>query len=175
MSDAFAEAIILFDDKISKFEPRDGPLDKSFSDLDWFPRSYWQMRTATNKSEEMLEGLRDLQVIFKDIWPWSLCYHAQTALREVTDNAVYTWEQALLKQSSDSKPSRETMDALKGEIMEKFRVDAAIATKEFSAKVCLSISFSFSMQGIFTFRAGYETYPPSSFRDSSQPRLQTHN
>lgn len=137
ITEGFAEAIVLYDDKLSKFEPRDGtPLDKSFSDLDWFPRSYWQMRSATNKTEEMLEGLRDLQVVFKDLWPWSLCYHAQTALREVTDNAVYTWEQDLLKATSEGgKPDRETMERLKRETMEKFRVDADQASTLFCAKV----------------------------------------
>jgi hypothetical protein len=136
MRDAFAEAYILLDDKLTKYEPKDGtPLNKSFSDLDWFPRSYWQMRDATNKSEEMIEGLRDLQVIFTDIWPWSLCYHGQTSLREVTDNAVYTFEQELIKQAGESKPSRDMIDRLRKEILEKFKHDSDIAVKIFSAKV----------------------------------------
>ena len=136
MEDAFAEAIVLFDDKISKYElpATGGALEKSFSDLDWFPRSYWQMRNATAKTEEMLEGLQALSSLFSDIWPWSLCYHAQTALREVTDNAVYTWEQELLKK--DGKVDSETMNKIKNTTIEKFRADAATATAEFSSKVC---------------------------------------
>lgn len=152
MADGFAEAIVLFDDKIAKFEPRSGtPLDKSFSDLDWFPRSYWQMKSATLKTEEMIEGLRDLEVIFKDIWPWSLCYHAQTALRDVTDSAVYTWEQALLKHcEGGASPDRDVMDKIKKEVVKQFEADADLATKEFSAKVCfLFFSFSLSSSPIF--------------------------
>jgi len=137
VQEAFAEAINLFDEKISKFEPRPGaPLDKTFSDLDWFPRSYWQMHSATIKTEAMIEDLRTLQIIFSDIWPWGLCYHAQTALREVTDNAVYTWEQALLKHAEEGgTPDREAMDKFKTQVIEQFRHDADIATKMFSAKV----------------------------------------
>lgn len=137
MRDAFAESITLFEDKIAKYEVKDGAdLEKTFYDLDWFPRSYWQMRTATNKSEEMIEGLRDLQVVFSDIWPWSLCYHGQTALREVTDSAVYTFELELIKQQKDGNPpTRETIDAVKREIVEKFRHDAHIATHQFCKKV----------------------------------------
>lgn len=137
MRDAFTEAVVLFEDKISKYEVKEGQqLDSTFSDLDWFPRSYWQMRTSTNKTEEMIEGLRDLQVIFTDIWPWSLCYHAQTALREVTDSAVYTFEQELIKREKEgAAPTRETIDALAKEIVEKFRNDADIATNQFCHKV----------------------------------------
>lgn len=139
MEDGFDEAMVIFDEQIARFEPRSGtPLDKSFNDLDWFPRSYWSMRKATDKTEEMIEGLRDLQVIFKDLWPWSLVYNAQTALREVTDSAVYTWEQALLKHCEDgaSTPDKETIDKLKVETLDKFKHDAHLATKIFCHKVC---------------------------------------
>lgn len=136
MAESFEIAIGLFDDKISKFELGEGSVsEKSFSDLNWFPRSYWQMRPATNKTEEMLEGLQELQVLFKDLWPWSLVYHAQTALRQVTDNAVYTWSQEVLKHSESGPVDRHHMDKYKNETIEKFRADADTATKEFSSKV----------------------------------------
>lgn len=140
--EGFEEAISIFDEKITSYEPRSGPLEKSFADLDWFPRSYWQMRKATVKTEDMLEPLETLRNVFKDIWPWSLCYHAQTALREVTDNAVYTWEQALLKHAETGKADREACDKLKKQTIEKFKHDADIATKEFTAKVCDDVNLN---------------------------------
>lgn len=137
MEDAFEEAIKIYEEKIDKFEPKSGqPLDKSFSELDWFPRSYWEMRPATVKTEDMIEGLKELQPIFKDLWPWGVCYNAQSTLREITDNAVYTWEHALLKHCEDgaSTPDKEIIDKLKKQTLEKFRHDAEIATFEFCAK-----------------------------------------
>jgi len=138
MEDAFEEAIRIYEEKIDKFEPKSGqPLDKSFSELDWFPRSYWEMRPATVKTEDMIEGLKELQPVFKDLWPWGVCYNAQSTLREITDNAVYTWEHALLKHCEDgaSTPDKEIIDKLKKQTLEKFRHDAEIATFEFCAKV----------------------------------------
>lgn len=64
VADAFAEAFKLYDEKINKWEPKDD-LNSSFGDLDWFPRSYWEMRTATSKAEEMYRDLDDLRIIFK--------------------------------------------------------------------------------------------------------------
>jgi len=135
IADGFAEAFKLYDEKINKWEPTGDDLTRTFSDLDWFPRSYWEMRTATTKAEEMYQDLDDLRIIFKDIYPWSLCSHATSALRKHTDNAVFTWEQAILAQGADKKPTRDEIDKLKYETMEKFRHDADIAIVEFCAKV----------------------------------------
>lgn len=135
VADGFAECFKIYDEKINKWEPKDGDLSNSFSDLDWFPRSYWEMRSATNKAESMYQDLDDLRIIFKDIWPWSLCYHATSSLRKITDNAVYTWEQAILTNGADQKPTRDIIDKLKYETMEKFRHDADIAIVEFCKKV----------------------------------------
>jgi hypothetical protein len=135
VSDGFGEAFKIYDEKINKWEPKSDDLKTTFSDLDWFPRSYWEMRPATNKAEEMYQSLDDLRIIFKDIWPWSLCYHATSAIRAKTDNAVYTWEQAILARGADGKPTKDEIDKLKYETMEKFRHDADIAIIAFCAKV----------------------------------------
>jgi len=93
------------------------------------------MRPATDKAEAMYQDLDDLRIIFKDIYPWSLCNHATSALRDLTDNAIYTWQQAIIAQGADRKPEREVIDRLKYETMEKFRHDADIAISRFCHKV----------------------------------------
>jgi len=135
VSDGFNEVFKLYDEKINKWEPTGADLSKTFNDLDWFPRSYWQMRPATDKAEEMYQSLDDLRIIFKDIYPWSLCNHATSSIRDLTDNAIWTWQQAILAQGADRKPEREVIDRIKYETMEKFRHDADIAITRFSAKV----------------------------------------
>jgi len=129
MAEGFAEAIRIWEKKIGEWEQK-GDLQASFSDLDWFPRSYWEMRDATNKAESMYDGLRDLQALFTDLWPWSLCWHATSAIRKVIDNAVYTWEQNIIKAGSGADKEK-----FKQETLVKLRHDADIATLKFSAKV----------------------------------------
>jgi len=134
IEDAYAECFKLYNEKINKWEPKGDDLSATFSDLDWFPRSYWQMHSATKKAEEIYQPLDDLRIIFKDIWPWSLCCHATSALREHTDNAIYTFEQSLIE-GAEKNPSREHIDKIKYETMEKFRHDADIAVVRLCAKV----------------------------------------
>lgn len=122
MREGFAAAIALFEEKIDKYEIKEGAdLEKTFDDLDWFPRSYWQMRNATDKTEAMIDGLRELSGVFSHIWPWSLCYQGQNAIREVTDRAVYTFEQELLQQAKDNPVNRDMLNAIKHTVVEKFK------------------------------------------------------
>lgn len=134
VKEGFGESYKIWDEKISKWEPKDD-LQHSFSDLDWFPRSYWEMRAATSKAEEMYRDLEDLRIIFKDIYPWSLCYHATSSIRQITDNAVYTFEQGITENGAEGKPDAERIAKIKEETMEKFHHDAEIALVHFCKKV----------------------------------------
>eukprot|EP01111_Echinosteliopsis_oligospora_P016493 TRINITY_DN687_c0_g1_i1.p1 TRINITY_DN687_c0_g1~~TRINITY_DN687_c0_g1_i1.p1 ORF type:complete len:601 (+),score=172.61 TRINITY_DN687_c0_g1_i1:144-1946(+) len=136
MAEGFAEAFKIWEKKITEYDNKGkGDLQASFSELDWFPRSYWEMRDATNKAEGMYDGLRDLQVIFTDLWPWSLCWHATSAIRKTTDNAVYTWEQCLVKAGDGAGSDKAQQEKFKQETLAKFKHDADLATHKFSAKV----------------------------------------
>lgn len=131
MTEGFDEAYKIFNTKIDKWEPQDD-LKKSFYDLDWFPRSYWEMRPATEKTDVMYEPLWALHEIFRDIYPWSLIWTAHDLLRDKTDNAVYTWQQVLVKaQENGGKPDKSLADKAKKEVMEKFRHDGDIATTQY--------------------------------------------
>jgi len=135
MSEAFDECIRIYEEKIDKWEPKDD-LKKSFRELDWFPRSYWELRTATDKTDAMYEPLWALHLIFSDIYPWSHIWSAHSTLRSITDNAVWTWETALLAavekgESADAKLAAKT----KAAVMDKFRHDADEATTQYFSEV----------------------------------------
>lgn len=134
MRDAFADCANLFDDKISKWTPGSGELEKSFRDLDYFSRSYWELRSAIKRTDDMYDPLWLLREIFSDIYPWGLIWKGHNYIYKHTDNAVYTWEQAMLKEKNP-----ELAEPLKRDVIIKFRHDTDIATQKYYASILKKI------------------------------------
>jgi len=134
MREAFAESCNLFDDKISKWTPNGGEMEKSFRDLDYFAKSYWEMRDALKKTDDMYEPLWLLREIFSDIYPWGLIWKAHNLVYKHTDNAVYTWEQAMLKEKNP-----ELAEPIKRDVIIKYRHDTDIATNKYYAHILKKI------------------------------------
>jgi len=133
LRDAFADCANLFDDKISKWTPKD-ELEKSFRELDYFGRSYWELRPALQRTDDMYEPLWLLREIFTDIYPWHLIWKAHDSIYHHTDNAVYTWEQAMLKERNP-----ELAEPIKRDVLIKFRHDTDIATMKYYGKIMKKI------------------------------------
>jgi len=74
-----------------------------FKKLDWVARSYWTMQPATSKLDVMYEPLWLLREIFTDIFPWSLIWNSQDEIRQISDDAIYTF-QVRLKEAIEKEP-----------------------------------------------------------------------
>jgi len=133
MREAYGDAIGLFDEKISKWEPK-GEFEKSFHDLDYFSRSYWQLHPALKKVDDMYEPLWLLREIFTDIYPWSLIWKGHDSVYRHVDNAVYTWEQAMLKERNP-----ELAEPIKRDVIIKYRHDTDIAMMTYYMKILKTI------------------------------------
>jgi hypothetical protein len=133
MRDAFADAANLFDDKITKWEPKDD-MEKSFRSLDYFARSYWELYPAMKRVDEMYEPLWVLREIFSDIYPWSLIWSGHDAIYKHVDNAVYTWEKAMLKEKNV-----DLREPIKRDVIIKYRHDTDIATMNYYGKILKKI------------------------------------
>jgi len=139
MTDAFDAAFGIWNEHINKWEPQED-LQSSFRNLDYFPRSYWEMRPATEKTDVMYEPLWALHEIFSDIYPWSLIWSAHDVLRNTTDNAVWTWEQALLKAKEEGKsPDKSVAGTVRDQVFEKFTHDADISTTQYFCEILKKI------------------------------------
>jgi len=134
LRDAFSDAANLFDDKISKWQPKGDDMSKSFRDLDYFARSYWELHSSLKRTDDMYEPLWLLREIFSDISPWGLIWKAHHYIYRHTDNAVYTWEQAMLKEKNP-----ELAEPLKRDVIIKYRHDADIATQKYYAAILRKI------------------------------------
>jgi len=128
--DAFAETARLFDEKVTKWEPKDDA-KKHFHELDYFGRSWWELRTALRIPDQMYDPLWLLREFFPDIYPWHLIWKAHDHIYKIADNAVYTFEQGVEK---GGKP-----EDVKGEVLGKFRHDADIYSVNYFAKILSTI------------------------------------
>src|SRR5687768_5689527 len=101
MTEAYDGTYKLFDERIAKFDPKGNKAEevkKAFSEqLDWYSRS-WELYPACDKVNVMYDPLWALNVIFTDIYPWGLIWQAHDEVRHRMDNAIYTFEQRLLKE-----------------------------------------------------------------------------
>jgi len=130
MREAFEESMRLFEVKVDKWEHKED-LKQSFYDLDWFGRSWWELRTAMTKVDEMYEPLWALNLVFKEIWPWHEIWKGHRKIYKLADNAVYTFEDEVTK---GEKP-----DHAKSEVLAKYRHDTKIATMKYYAAIMKSI------------------------------------
>lgn len=126
VAEAFDESYRLFDSEvISKFEPKDDVESnkKEFHKMDSFPWS-WKMYDCTRKVDEMYEPLWALNIVFPDIWPWSLIWHAHDHLKHKMDNAIYTFEQKLIEaQEKGEKDMKGCTDVTKHAVLADYHND----------------------------------------------------
>jgi len=130
---AYEEAAKIFETSVKEFAETADLKDTStgFKKLDWVSRSWWTMRPATEKLDVMYDPLWLLHEIFTDIYPWSLIWNAQDAIRQTTDNALYTF-QTKLRTLLEKEPEagKGAIDTALGEALAQFRNDAEINTTE---------------------------------------------
>lgn len=135
MREGMEEAMRLFENKIDKWEPKED-LKRSFHELDYLGWSWWEMRTALEKIDVMYEPLWALRLVFSDIYPWHQIWLGHRKIYQTTDNAVYTFEQAISKHEGDKK---EAIDPIKRDVLMKFRHDSNIITMNYYAAILKAI------------------------------------
>jgi len=147
MVDAYTEAGTLVDEKLTAFSAKGTAeeLKKSFRDLDSVPRS-WDIYRATGKLDVMYDPLWALNVVFPDIWPWSLIWHGHDHIRRRTDNAVYTFQERVLKALEDNANAaaeeggaKALYAQVKDTIMADFREDSSKATVKYYSELLMMV------------------------------------
>jgi len=144
MTEAYEESYNLFSQQIDKFEvkaPKE-ELIKGFRNLDWF-KSSWDMYNSTRKIDILYDPLWALNVIFTDIYPWGMIWKGHDQLRRTMDNAMYTFEQKLLKAHEQNESvlneGKSLADKFKAEVLENYRYDGKIKTVEWYCEVLRNI------------------------------------
>jgi len=142
MTEAYDVSFGLFDTQINAFEAKGNKteLPKTFRSLDYFPRG-WQMWPSLEKVNVMYDPLWALNIIFKEIYPWGLIWAAYDDLRLRMDNAMYTFEQRLLKEaeSNESYDGKALTETLKASVMDDYKEDAKAATLQYYAAIMKTI------------------------------------
>jgi hypothetical protein len=149
-TECFEECYKLYDQQIEEFKKEHGikEYEKGFKHLDWFYRS-WAMWHATQKLDVMYDPLWLLHEIFTDIRPWTLIWNAHDDVKHMMDNAIYTFEQAIVKAletegdklKGDAEYAAQFLDATKAKVLEDYKTDATVATNEFYCKIMKAIVF----------------------------------
>jgi hypothetical protein len=149
MADAYTDAYKIWDEKVAAFSAK-GTADevkKEFKHLDSIPSS-WDIYKACQKVDVMYEPLWAMNVIFPDIWPWSLIWYAHDDVRGRTDNAVYTFEHKISKAleknpeaTKEEGAAKELYNTKRAKVMEKFKHDGEKATVEYYAEIIKRIVF----------------------------------
>jgi hypothetical protein len=128
MNQAYDLSYQLFDEEISKFEPKGAPADikKQFGDLDWLARSY-RMWPACDKVAVMYDPLWALRTIFEDIYPWRSIWDGYDEIRGRMDNAVYTWEQEFISalEQDEKQDAKALAEKIKAKVLEDYRWDGS--------------------------------------------------
>jgi len=140
MTDAYGETHRLFDERMNKFEPKGADraeLAKNFKSggLDWYCRS-WELWPAVDKVNVMYDPLWALNVIFPDIYPWSLIWHAHDELRKRMDNAIFTYEERTIKEVEETKCDPASIrDKIKAAVIEDYKWDSKKGTLKYFAHI----------------------------------------
>jgi len=138
MTDAFDESFKLFEAKVDSFEVKATRDDskKHFKEkgFHWYARS-WEVYSVTRKADIMYDPLWALNVIFPDIYPWTLIWVAHDTLRGKMDNALYTYEFHILKAleedekiGADAEAAKALCAKIKAQVFEDYKTDARLAT-----------------------------------------------
>jgi len=146
MTEAYDESYKLFTEQIDKFEvksPKD-ELVKGFRQLDWFKYS-WDMYNSTRKIDILYEPLWALNIIFPDIWPWTLIYRGHDELRRTMDNAMYTFEFNLLKANEENEAAlsegKALADRIKTQVLADYQFDGKLKTVAWYCEIMKAIVF----------------------------------
>jgi len=142
MTEAFQDSIKLWNDDIAKYEAKASAEEnkKEFHHLDHAPYSH-PMWEITRKADVMYDPLWALNIVFTDIYPWSLINDAHEALRGTMDNAMYTYETRLLEafEKGEASDVKGVSDALKSAVMADYQNDAKIATVAYYQDIMMKI------------------------------------
>jgi len=130
--DAYIEAGKIYEGSLKEFSDSATDLKDNtagFKKLDWVARSWWTMRPATEKLDVMYEPLWLLREIFTDIYPWSMIWNAQDAIRQTTDNAIFTFE-TKLKELLEKEPEagKGAIERIMKDVAPQFKNDSDINT-----------------------------------------------
>lgn len=142
MTEAYDESYKMFEEHVNKVDVK-GPRDdliKSFKTLDYVPRS-WEMYHATRKIDILYDPLWALNVIFTDIYPWGLIYRGHDEIRTTMDNAMYTYEQKVLKASegNDAALTNELRDTSRAQTLEEYKFDGKLRTIQWYCEIMKTI------------------------------------
>jgi hypothetical protein len=127
MTDAFKHSFKYFEEEaIAKFPLKETAEEnkKEFHHLDHLPYS-WKMYEIVHHADEMYEPLWALNIVFPDIYPWSLIWTAHDSLRSKLDNALYTFEQRLIE--AQEKGEKVDVERLKESVMADYMHDGNLA------------------------------------------------
>jgi len=147
--ECFDECYKMYDHRIEDFKKEHASLadyQKGFKHLDHAAR-YWNMYPATNKLDVMYEPLWLLREIFSEIRPWSLIWNAHDDVRTMMDNAMYTFEQGLVKGletdgekiKADANAAAELIESTKTRVLEDYKNDANIRMNIFYMTIMKAI------------------------------------
>jgi len=132
----------IFSANIDKFELKADKEEtkKHFRDLDYVPRS-WEMYDSTRELDILYDPLWALNIIFKDIYPWSLIWRGHDHLRGTMDNAFYTFEKKLLDTETSFSEGRALVDKIKAEVLADYQFDGRLRTIEWYCEILRAIVF----------------------------------
>jgi len=144
MVDAYDDAQKFYDEKVGGFEVK-GPkadLEKSFHPLDHLQHSS-EIWACQRKIDVMYDPLWALNVIFPDIYPWSMIWKGHNSIKRTFDQAVYTWEQRLLKTAEENEAcladGKATNDTVRSAVLEDYKFDSNIRITRWYTKVIRAI------------------------------------
>jgi len=149
MAEAYADAYRIWDEKVGAFSAKGSveEVKKEFHHIDGI-YNCWDLWVACRKVDVMYEPLWAMNIIFPDIWPWSLIWYAHDDVRGTTDDAVYTFEVKILKAleknpdaCKDEGAAKDLFLTKKGKVMEKFKYDGEKATNQYYAEIIKRIVF----------------------------------
>jgi len=139
VTDSWDKVYELFEQQVAKYaEKADlSKPDVGFKDMDWFARSWWSLRPATEKLDVMYEPLYLLREVFSNIYPWWSIWKGQDQLRKKMDNAVYTFQIKLKKFIEEDKET--AIEKAKVSTMKKLKKDAKTHTRLFYVEIIKDI------------------------------------
>jgi len=139
MKESFDVAYRLFEERIAKFEAKDkDEASKLYSDLDWFAWSY-HMWEAFEKINVLYDPLWVLHDIFPDIYPWYLIWTSRDAIRDVVDNAIWTFQKRVKERVENGADVVAAIEEAKGSVKADLKIDGNKTIVNIYKKVLMTI------------------------------------
>jgi len=128
MVDSFKESNTFFEKEvIGNFNVKESADEnkKEFRSLDSLPYS-WKMYDIIRIADAMYEPLWALNILFSDIYPWSLIWTAHDLLRSKMDNAIYTFEERLIETQTkdEEKDMKAAVIKTRDAVLDDYKTDA---------------------------------------------------